>query len=260
MKAKAGAKSRGSRKNKRNRELKKELGKKLLGYSAAAGAVLTIGAGVAEAVAIKTTPGTPVTVGGGGSFNIDFDGDTNDDISFSVFASTFTFFTNYTGVSNSANVNGIGSNKIMATGSAALSLSFSDPINSVLLGSYGAPSASLGRFLYSHIGTNFYGNFLGNRGFLGVGFDISSSTHYGWVDLMLSTDASEITIYAWGYETDPGTGIPAGVGSEGSGGEPVPEPATLATLAMGAAGLYALRRNRKRKGVGAAAQEAHQSA
>ncbi len=88
-----------------------------------------------------------------------------------------------------------------------------------------------------------WGNFLNQRGFLGVEFEIAAGEfHYAWVDL--EATISQITIYAWGYETVAGDGILAGAGQEA-----IPGPATLFTLAMGAAGLYAWRRGRKRKSV-----------
>lgn len=53
MKTRISTKSRKRRKSRLNRKLKKDLGKKLLGYSVSAGASLGIGASVAEAEPIK---------------------------------------------------------------------------------------------------------------------------------------------------------------------------------------------------------------
>ena len=255
MRTQPRVKNRKSGKNKRNRELKKELGKKLLGYSAAAGAVLTIGAGAAEAVAVKTTLGTPETVVTGGFLDIDIDGGGTDDFDFflgsnpneknaGVWAGTY-FSTNF-------------NNSVLANLYAeAVSFGSSAPISSALSGVTGNHFALLGKLFYPEYGTYSYGNFVGSSGFLGVSFDIGGSTHYGWVDLALNSNATELTINGWGYETVAGVGIQAGAGEESN---PVPEPATLVTLAMGVAGIYAWRRNRKRKGVKDTAQKETQTA
>jgi hypothetical protein len=56
----------------------------------------------------------------------------------------------------------------------------------------------------------------------------------------------KLTIGPAAYSTG-GMAITAGETSSGKGGEPIPEPGTLATLALGAAGLYAWRRHRKKQ-------------
>ena len=77
------------------------------------------------------------------------------------------------------------------------------------------------------------------RGYLGLSFlDAASAVHYAWVDLDVSaynaTDLSsyQATVYGYAYETVAGVGIPAGV----------PEPGSLALLALGAAGFMTRRR------------------
>lgn len=70
----------------------------------------------------------------------------------------------------------------------------------------------------------------GTPTYLGVRFDLGSGYQYGWIGVERSGTA--LDAFAWGYETEPGVGIPAGA----------PEPGTLALLAMGAVGVLRRRR------------------
>ena len=78
----------------------------------------------------------------------------------------------------------------------------------------------------------------GQTGYLGLKFEIGSDIHYGWVNITVGTaDYPNITLNGLGYETDPDTpahteGFPQGVPDSGS---------SLALLALGAAGVIALR-------------------
>lgn len=79
----------------------------------------------------------------------------------------------------------------------------------------------------------------GNRGilpsgddvYLGVRLDIAGATHYGWIGVTRFGTSLEVT--AWGYETQAGVGIGAGV----------PAPGALSLLAVGAVG--ALKRKKR---------------
>lgn len=55
-----------------------------------------------------------------------------------------------------------------------------------------------------------YGNFLGNSGYLGIKFKISSNTHYGWIQYKANANASIGTIIDWAYENTPGKAIETG--------------------------------------------------
>jgi hypothetical protein len=79
----------------------------------------------------------------------------------------------------------------------------------------------------------------GTPGFLGVRFDISGDTHYGWVRVGVTFGSTSFRIVDWAYNSTPGEALKAG--------EPIPEPSTLSLMALGAAGLLALRRRRNQK-------------
>ena len=68
--------------------------------------------------------------------------------------------------------------------------------------------------------------------FLGVKFDLSGASFFGWVGLEVEQHRLTARVTAWAYED---TGAPIRAGE-------IPEPSPLALLAMGAAGIAALRR------------------
>jgi len=92
-----------------------------------------------------------------------------------------------------------------------------------------------------------YGNFLGKSGYIGVRFEINQKTHYGWIQFESTPNGSAGTIIDWAYESEPDTKIHVGER---------PEPAAIPTLnEWGLIFLAALilaeggRRIRKKEGV-----------
>lgn len=77
--------------------------------------------------------------------------------------------------------------------------------------------------------------------YLGLAFDIAGATHYGWARLTIEGDTTA-TLHDWAYEGTPRAAI-----ATGETGQDVPEPATLTLIALGAAGVGALRNRRKRQ-------------
>ena len=92
---------------------------------------------------------------------------------------------------------------------------------------------------YSSVGPDFEGASFGSN-FIGFRFNISGNTHYGWAEIILATNA--VTINQWAYDDTVDTAIH--LADTASGGS-VPEPSSLALLAMGAGGLVSLRRRKK---------------
>lgn len=99
------------------------------------------------------------------------------------------------------------------------------------------------------------GNFVGNRGYIGVRFHSANcsnnSWHYGWIQFEAAADATRGTIIDWAYETECDKPILAGQKSYTQSPAPVPAmggvgAAGLAAL-LGAAGAVGLRRRKKEK-------------
>lgn len=72
----------------------------------------------------------------------------------------------------------------------------------------------------------------GSQTYIGTRLTIDNQLHYGWIGV--TNSGGYIDVFAWGYETQPGVAIAAGV----------PAPGALGLLAVGAAGALSGRKRR----------------
>lgn len=76
------------------------------------------------------------------------------------------------------------------------------------------------------------------EGFAGLKLMIDNQTHYGWAHLAFDSSRSEWSLLGWAYEEAPNTAIHA---------VEIPEPTSLALLAVGGVAILTRRRNKWKK-------------
>lgn len=201
---------------KKNLQLSPELISKLKSYTAAAGAVLAVGQ-VANSQNIQYTDVNPdVTLTAfPDSFLIDFDNDGVNDINMNlskvVGSSYFAWFMKASPVGSATSV--------VSSASYVANLNAGDtikPINAFVNSGYGL--ALYSNWLYNG-GMYPYGNWGGqvDSGYVGVKFDISGTTHYGWIrcSTVNSDSTFSVTIHDFAYDTRADMPIVAGDTSVG---------------------------------------------
>jgi len=133
--------------------------------------------------------------------------------------------------------------------------------------SQGNGGVLMGEAIYSPGGGQYRGKWIHvmNR-FLGLKFQINGETHFGWVRMtvkLLLSRPMQVLLSGYAYETQPSTPIVAGQTQDQDGASPaeprveeapgadafldnapVPKPASLGVLALGASGLPLWRREK----------------
>ncbi len=238
---------------------KVSLEKRLEGYSASSVAALSLSgkrkssflaysagalALAAGAVSLSVSPASAAIITGGATASVSLSGTGTVTMTIDIdgsFGSDF-YFKAYGGGNHKAYVSGVGTNLIAGVYTATYSktvaerFSYSSSISA-------AQFATTGTLLKEGWSSTGAGQFPQVRGFIGVKFDRGGNTHYGWVDVFASSSSinAYAIVYKWAYETVPDAPIGAGHLPAAT-----PEPASLALLAMGAGGLMAWRRRRKK--------------
>ncbi|TWT42679.1 PEP-CTERM sorting domain-containing protein [Botrimarina hoheduenensis] len=234
-------------------------------YAAATGAAMA-GAHTAEAAIVHVTPADPLravaaTTNASQSRNLALDIDFDGAIDLNLFVGTYSAQTPFTSNGTPYVFDGdigvalgsgpgvmagwqiapgnMGSNlaQMLSSGS---NISAGQSFNAnALLASFavGDIQTSNGSSVSASVGFG-YGEFpVGGTGVAGFRFQKEGATHYGWIRVRIEANEkglpAVVEALEWAYEDEAGKAIRAGL---------VPEPAGLALLAAGAAGVAALRR------------------
>ena len=184
-------------------------------YSAMAGAFIATSAVNAQIQYTDINP-DQVVDGNNSPFMLDLDGDMVDDMMFSAGFVSGTYYGGLVSYSGNVAVASAANGIVGSSGSLgplASNLSLGSVVSSgasFVSGSQVALAADLN--LTGMISTNIQtGNFMGaTDGYLGIAFDISGSTHYGWVRLDVASDASTITLKDYAYNGTADGAINAG--------------------------------------------------
>jgi hypothetical protein len=208
--------------------LDSKVGKKMLGYSALAGAFLATGQEAdAQVVYTDVDPDSTVALG---QFDIDFDGDGV--VDFFVLQFGDPAGTGNIGVKlamNSTNTN-TSQNSVMGT-LGSLSYVYPSRLDAGVAVELGAPFVAFSQvpaleaslFFSYNTGGTAYGNWGGGaEGYLGVKFVAGAGTaHFGWIELAVAADGGSATVKSYAFESSElvaintgDTGVPSGFQQE----------------------------------------------
>ena len=209
-----------------------KLGKRLAGYSAAAGALLALSPAAKAQIIYSGEQNLEFYPAAAPQF-IDLDDDGINDFlvyltgSYTQFTTNSYYVTIATAIGVFANGNPTYNNSWLGTYNATVSTYFPAALGSnvevnssasVWLAGYGLAPVILEYFqsMYAVGPTNTYsyyagyGYFRGGTNYLGMRFHIGSALHYGWVRIMIADLGSPITLVDWAYNSDVEEGMTTG--------------------------------------------------
>ncbi len=158
-----------------------------------------------------------------------------------TFGPSSTTFSTFITSSRMARLYGLGNNQFgFPAGGTNLPAPFG---NNVAIGP-GMLFGQAGSTLIDSYSNGLWSN--GQRAFLGLRFEISPGVaRYGWADIQINEDLT-ISLGCFAYEDSGGAITTPGSSTYScSGGSGVPEPSSVALMALGAAGLVLYRRRKK---------------
>lgn len=190
------------------------LNDRLKRYSAFAAAATAAAPAIGQVVYTDLSPDIILNIND--TYALNLDGDAQDDFYFGVFSASGTY---YGGLINySMNIAGV----YGATGASFMgqTSSFGNMVSGLYagmsvssLGAFMNSSAALGGYV---VVTGIYststpiGDFNPNERYMGVQFDISGSTHYGWVRARVTPNGDQMVIFDYAYESTAGASILTG--------------------------------------------------
>jgi hypothetical protein len=201
---------------------------KLKQYTAVAGALVAQGNINAQVVATNLNPDVIVD-SLSAPYSLDFNNDANPELNFFVqhisgASSTQGIQLTYEGaIAGVISGNGVSLVGAAGTGSSSSSFQLSALNNGAAISS----AANFGTSSYNALGVDILidagilgqipvqqGNFRDQSNkFLGAKLTAGANTYYGWVELSVNTNASQITIHGYGYQSTANTQILAGEGA-----------------------------------------------
>ncbi len=211
-----------------------QLDKKLAAY-ALAGAALAV-PGAAEAAVVTVQVNT--TVNQPGSYALNLSGPATGDIT--LWAQTGTSFPAGNPTNEVRVATALGA-QVVSSGVDPSALAFGAVIDPAS-GTWGS-GGKLASWDTVSLGCSGGWGCTNGQAYLGFYFQVAGAPHAGWALIQTSANDSgaSFRLLQYAYETDPNTAITAGEGQ-------VPEPASMALIALGGIGLIALRRRRAANG------------
>lgn len=200
---------------------------KIKKYASLACGVSAVTGASAQVVYSDINPDMVLTPSGTSQYAIDLDGGGTADIAFGMFQGSQTgtypyggynipYTLSYAGGAAIFGSSAASANGWMGSSGAPAGLSMGNAIGTsgVFYGSQGSMGVVQGTYLGAPINGQYgpytSGNFVGAEKYLGVRFDISGSTYYGWVRVEMSSDATTMTLKDYAYESTSGSSINAG--------------------------------------------------